>query len=616
MRIEIARSSAGQEVLAFASRELEAYLTRMLPEEDLELAVTLQAGDIADGRESFAVDMTERGGSITGSCPRAVLLGVYDYLRRLGCRFLGPGKQWETVPAVSREKLAVRYEKQAAFRHRGVCIEGADSRENVLDFIDWLPKAGYNSFFLQFKTPYAFLKRWYRHENNPLREPEAYTERDAERDVAVFEAEIRRRGLLLHKAGHGWTGEALGYVSLSWDADPAPLPESRREMAAEIDGVRGLWQGVPANTNLCFADPRPVDALASLVEDYARKNPAADYVHVWLADAFNNVCACENCQKTTLSDQYAAVLNEIDRRLTASGLDTRIVFLLYQELLWPPVRERLANPDRFVLMFAPISRTFEASYDLEGPEKPVPPYVRNRITLPTDLRENLAFLRGWQRSFDGDSFVYDYPLGRAHYGDLGYVHIARVIGSDVKKLRQMGLNGYISCQELRAALPNALPNYMMGYTLLDDAADTEALIQEYFQAAYGADWERVLTYLSELSRLSSCDYLNGKGDRTDPDIARRMREAQDLCRAFSPVPEDVRAGGHGWRLLAYHRKYALGLARALELLAEGKKQESLTAWRELGGLIRENEPEFQGSLDVYRLLEVTANYTGFREPET
>ena len=163
MRIEIARSSAGQEVLAFASRELEAYLTRMLPEEDLDLAVTLQAGDIADGRESFAVDMAERGGSITGSCPRAVLLGVYDYLRRLGCRFLGPGKQWETVPAASREKLAARYEKQAAFRHRGVCIEGADSRENVQDFIDWLPKAGYNSFFLQFKTPYAFLKRWYRH---------------------------------------------------------------------------------------------------------------------------------------------------------------------------------------------------------------------------------------------------------------------------------------------------------------------------------------------------------------------------------------------------------------------------------------------------------------------
>ena len=49
-----------------------------------------------------------------------------------------------------------------------------------------------------------------------------------------------------------------------------------------------------------------------------------------VADAFNNVCACENCQKTTLSDQYAAVLNEIDRRLTAEGLDDKIVFLIHQ----------------------------------------------------------------------------------------------------------------------------------------------------------------------------------------------------------------------------------------------------------------------------------------------
>ncbi|MDE7219218.1 MAG: DUF4838 domain-containing protein [Oscillospiraceae bacterium] len=433
--------------------------------------------------------------------------------------------------------------------------------------------------------------------------------------MALFEREIKRRGLLLHKAGHGWTGEVLGCEALSWDADPAPLAEDRREMAAEIDGVRALWQGVPANTNLCFSNPRGADALASLVEDYARKNPGVDYIHVWLADTFNNVCACDNCQKTTLSDQYAAVLNEIDRRLTAAGLGTRIVFLLYQELLWPPVKERLKNPDRFVLMFAPISRTFEASYALDGPEKPMPEYVRNRITLPTDLEENLAFLRGWQRIFNGDSFVYDYPLGRAHYGDMGYVHISRVIGNDIKKLRRMGLDGYISCQELRASLPNALPNYVMGYTLFDESADTEALLAEYFQAAYGKDWEQVRDYLSELSRLSSCDYLNGKGDRVNPDIARRMEEAQALCRDFGSILDGHREDGLYWQLLAYHRKYVLCLARALELLAGGKRRESLTAWESLGDLMCENEPDYQPYLDVYRVVEVTANYTGFRSPE-
>src|SRR5699024_11067368 len=170
-------------------------------------------------------------------------------------------------------------------------------------------------------------------------------------------------------------------------------------------------------TNLCFHNGDAVEAFADLVVKYAKTNPTVDYLHVWLADEYNNVCECEGCQQTTPSDQYVSLLNEIDRRLSMEGLDTRVVFLLYQELLWPPLKERLRNPDRFVLMLAPISRTFEASYDLTGPEASMPPYERNRIVLPTNLQENLAFLRGWQQLFQGDSFVYDYPLGRAHYGD-------------------------------------------------------------------------------------------------------------------------------------------------------------------------------------------------------
>ena len=615
MKIQITCSDPESAVLSFAAGELAAYLTRMLPPEGGALAVALSAGADEAGEESFAVSMGPEGGSISGSCPRAVLLGVYDYLRRLGCRFLGPGKQCEVVPAITPAELSASYEKRASFRHRGVCIEGADSRENVLDFIDWLPKAGYNSFFLQFKSPYAFLKRWYHHERNPLREAEPYTAADAEGDLDAFEAAMKRRGLLLHKAGHGWTGEALGYDSLSWDAEKRPLPEEKRPLAAQVGGVRDLWDGVPTNTNLCFANPDSTDALASRVVDYARKNPATDYIHVWMADSYNNVCECDTCKETTLSDQYVAALNEIDRRLTALGLGTRIVFLLYLELLWPPIKERLANPDRFVLMFAPISRTFEASYGLEGTGPEVPPYVRNRIVLPTDLRENLAFLHGWQQVYAGDSFVYDYPLGRAHYGDLGYVHISRVIASDVKKLRQMGLNGYISCQELRASFPNALPNYVMGYTLLDENADTEALIDEYFQAAYGDGAEEVKAYLSRLSQLSSCDYTNGKGPRVDPDMARRMAQAQELCREFAAVLNPRRGDGLYWRLLDYHREYVLRFAHTLELLAQGREAESLADWRSLGNFISENEPEYQPYLDVYRVREVTANYTGFRRLE-
>lgn len=612
MRIITFYANEAHPAVRLAAAELENYLSRMLPASgggEVRITLELFPGKHEDP-DRFRVRVTGGEGVIAGNRPRSVLLGAYDYLRRLGCRFLGPGGDLEVVPRISRSALDMDYREEASFRHRGVCIEGADSRENILDFIDWLPKAGYNGFFLQFKSPRAFLARWYGHQRNPLRQPEPLTDADIERCAAEFRRAVKERDLILHTAGHGWTGEVLGCEAQSWDAS-GPLEEARRPLAALVKGERGLYRGVPANTNLCFSNGRAIDAFAAKVTDYAEAHPEADYLHVWLADEYNNVCECPECRETTLSDQYVELLNEIDRRLAEKGLETRIVFLLYQELLWPPVRARLERPERFVLMFAPISRTFASSYQVGEDLPPIPPYRRNRITLPGSLEENLAFLRGWQALFRGDSFLYDYPLGRAHYGDLGYVHMARVMAGDVKQLGQLGLNGYVSCQELRAGLPNFLPNYVLGRVLWDEGADVESVIAEYFRAAYGEGWEEVLRYLSALSRLNACDYLNGKGPRRDPAVARRMAEAQAACRDFAPVLERRQGAGRFWSLLAYHQKYALALARALELLALGREEESREARLALRDLICENEPDFQPFLDVYRVLEVTEKYTGF-----
>lgn len=592
--------------VAFAAAELERYLGKMLPPE-AEVQISLACeGDGPEDR--YDIQVSPAGGQIAGSDPRSVLLGAYALLHALGCRFLGPGQ--EVVPVLRREELRVELRQSASYRHRGVCIEGADSVENVLDFVDWLPKAGYNAFFLQFKNPYAFLKRWYHHEKNPLHAPEPFSPADAERAMERIEAEVKRRGLLLHKAGHGWTGEVLGYDALDWDAAPRPLREELRGRAALVDGRRELFRGVPANTNLCLSDPGAVDAFAQAVTDYAAAHPAADYLHVWLADEYNNVCECSACQKTTLSDQYVSLLNEIDRRLTARGLDTRVVFLLYQELLWPPVAERLNDPERFVLMFAPISRTFERSYDLGGPKTPTPAYVRNQIALPTSLGENLAFLRGWQDIFSGDSFDYDYPLGRAHYGDLGYLHMAEIVHGDVQALDQMGLGGYMSCQELRAGCPNFLPNYVLGRALFQKDAPLEEIVREYFQAAYGQEWEEAYAYLSRLSALDVCDYLNGKGLRRSPEMAEKLSQALEVCRAFTP-----RGEGHWWEVLEFHKGYAERLLTALLALSRGEEEVCREAYRRFRDYICQAEPRFQAELDVYRVLEVTGKYTGFPDPD-
>ncbi len=614
MRIKIFFDESNR-VLAFAAAELQRYLRKMLPNTDLVLTYGLHIEDEYRIQDSFSIRANGLGGMIRGNNPRAVLLGVYEYLYCLGARFLGPNS--EVIPVLSDvlEILpVVRCDKMASVYHRGVCIEGANARENVLAFIDWLPKVGYNSFFLQFTVPYTFLARWYHHENNPYMKPRRYTMAHAQKDMELFEAEIAKRGLMLHKVGHGWTGAALGYETVSWDDEKEPLPQEKRQLLALRNGTREWYWGSPANTNLCYHKGEAVDAFVEGVVNYVRKNPQVQYLHVWLADACNNVCECEECQKTSIADQYVLMLNQIDECLTKEGLDTKIVFLLYHELLWPPKKEKIKNLERFVMMFAPITRTFEKSYLVEEDLPAIPEYQRNQITPPVDLAENQAFLCGWQKQFSGDSFVYDYPLGRAHYGDFGYIHISQIISEDIKKLRRLGLNGYISCQELRVMHPNGLPNYVMGKTLFDNTLSFEELLQEYYAAAYGEDWQMVREYLEGMSKLCSCDYVNGKGPRRNPVIADNMRQLCVWCKEWEGRIQG-RTGRH-WEVLVHHNKHIRLLAEALALFASGDEEGASKVWEEMRRYVCLAEEKFQAELDVYRMINITRDYTGIRQPES
>ncbi|MBQ7860545.1 MAG: DUF4838 domain-containing protein, partial [Faecalibacterium sp.] len=173
-------------VCAYAAAELQRHLA-LLPGTSLRGPVQLivcpdlaeygYAAPATNEDDQYAFDITADGGSIRGVNPRSVLLGVYAYLRSIGFRFLRPGIEGTFPPALtSAEQLAASDACCAFVRHRGVCIEGSESVENILDFIDWLPKVGYNSFFMQFKTPYTFLQRYYHHVYNPVAQPEEMTD--------------------------------------------------------------------------------------------------------------------------------------------------------------------------------------------------------------------------------------------------------------------------------------------------------------------------------------------------------------------------------------------------------------------------------------------------------
>ena len=612
-------------VIAFAAEELSRHLASMTGLDaavDNAAAEGLSLGLLVDFPgvpvpavsnpeldDALHIDTTGGSGIIAGVNPRSVLLAVYRYLTELGCRWVRPGGDGAYVPQL--EHLPdVRLSDTPSYRHRGVCIEGAVSYEHVRDMVDWLPKLGFNAYFIQFREAHTFFDRWYRHTGNPNEAGEALSIEKAREYTQMLEAEIKRRGLLYHKAGHGWTCEPFGIAGLGWEEETRSAPPEVAPYLAEVDGKRDFWKGVALNTNLCYSNPEVRRIIVDAVVAYAGEHPAIDYIHFWLGDGTNNNCECAQCVRARPSDFYVMMLNELDQRLTEAGLATRIVFLIYVDLLWPPLEQTIQNSDRFVLMFAPIVRTYSETFEAGGPLPELPPFERNRLAFPKSVEANVAFLKAWQAIFDGDSFDFDYHLMWDHSNDPGHMQIARTISADMKGLAKIGLNGYVSCQIQRIFLPTGLAMTVMGRTLWDAKADFDAVADDYFRSAFGPDGPACRDYLERLSELFDPVYIRGEKEWMDAGQAQRFARAPDMIQGFmltvaANLESDASCHRASWRYLKHHAELVQGLARAFHAKALGMDEAAQKAWEATKQFAWDKEPDLHPVLDTW-LFAMTA----------
>ena len=125
---------------------------------------------------------------------------------------------------------------------------------------------------------------------------------------------------------------------------------------------------------------------------------------------------------------------------------------------------------------------------------------------------------------------------------------------------------------------------------------------------FGHQWQAVTDYLEELSRLSDTDYFNNHGPRLRPDLADRFRQLEVTVDRF--LAENPRTDGQ-WGYLHFHGEYCRLLSRALERLCLGDREEAGEAFRRFCDYIRARETRHQPRLDVYRVINVATNYTGF-----
>lgn len=624
----------GDRTVTFASDELQKYLKRMdrgsrvsritadSYDEKNENALYIGCDpafsallpQVEDARRDDAVYINVSGGAgiLTGTNPRSVLIAVYRYLRALGCAFLRPGRDGDIVPNCVPEAVPVYITEAASYRHRAVCIEGAVSYEHAADMIDFLPKIAMNGYFVQFRKPYEFFERWYRHDTNPYMPAEPMTDAEMDGMYDMLRGEIAKRGLMYHAVGHSWTCDPFGVSGTGWTPLTTEPPESIAACLAKVNGKRTWWGGVPLNTNLCYSNPAVRSTVTTAIVDYCMEHPDVDYLHFWLADGSNNHCECDRCKEIP-ADYYVMMLNELDEKLTAKGIDTKIVFLIYVDLLWEPKKEVIRNPDRFVLMFAPITRTYSVSYTVTDEEiaaVSLAPYEKNRLVMPRSVAENVARLRKWQESFAGDSFDYDYHLVLDEYNDPGFIRAAKILAEDMRNLKNLGINGMNSCQSQRVFFPTSLPMLAMAETLWNRDAAFSDIARTYFNAAFGSDGIKVWRYLAVLSELFDPAYMRGEKPAVDADKARDFARIPDIIADFMPVITRNLAKQHigatqkkSWEYLLYHAQASTLLAEALAFRADDMKEDARAKFESLVAYYNRIESEIHPVFDGYKFIQ-------------
>ena len=588
-------------VLHFAAEELKKYLRMMMPDCG-EIDITLDP-EATDGfrlglLEDFNlpceaedpalddvihIDTDEQGGILAGSNPRSVLFAVYRLLKENGCRFLFPGTDGEYIPRKAIEPT--KYHKLADCRFRGHTTEGDPTLEMALDYIDYQAKQEMNVYGLY--PTFSYHRRYYLHRyNEKNRLPEPIDRSLVDQWEALCSAEIVKRGIMIWGGGHDFTPATAGFDP----EDRFLYKEGKKEVSDEIrqnlammNGVRGLNRRDPMFTNFCLSRSDLRTKYADMVVAKAENNKDLAMIGVSFADTSNNHCECPECQKLRPSDFMVMILNEIDEKLTAKGVDTKLQFSAYVDCMFPPVQERLNNPDRFLFKATPISRTYTQGLP-KGECPPMQPYVRNRWNAPRSTAEYFAYFKGWQEVFPGDCACYEYHFWKHQYRDPGSMSMSRVIYDDVRSWKDLKMNGGIEDGSNRSFFPNGFVDHIYGATLMDNNLDYEVELEDYYSHIYGKDWKKAKRYLEKITAAFDHSFMCGeksadlsKGEFYNPDHVKNLEEVKEItaeAREFikTHLAMPTRPQTVSWRLLLRHTEYCERFAEILMEVCLGHKK--------------------------------------------
>lgn len=489
---------------------------------------------------------------LIGADFRGVLYAAYDFLQRLGCRWLAPGfEYYEGAHEFIPQCPALYFESPADIvespdlKYRKLYVEAGWSHNtrNLLQMVEWMPKCRFNTLVIPIDYQGRGKVRW-----------------DSWRDALT--PELQRRGIWIEVGGHGYQN----FINAEME-DGRLFYEHPEWFGMDKKGERSKYDRMV----VCTSNAEPVNFIKQSVLDYLKAHPEIDIFDFWPPDGAV-WCQCADCQKLgDASDRHALLVSEVSNTVRATCPQVQFECIAYADYEKPPTLARISSD--ILIDFCPIGQRFNVQIDDPSSDKNAE-YVR--------------YLRGWLEQFAGDLSIYSYY--RKYMWDSIPCLLPHYMQNDLRFYRSIGAVGISTYAEPGDWAAYELNHYALGALAWDIDADVDALIKEFAIARYGeaADLgEKALRLLETHVRFVAAI----------PGTERRsLEDYMGYLAAFTSLTEEVAqseatvnspSADAALRRLRLSLQYLTREIALLKSQAEGTEKESLHAmaeeiWKFLG----------------------------------
>lgn len=446
--VDIVLPDHPSETQQLAAQELSSYLSKIsdakfsISSRSIRPSIRIVNKDFTN-KETYHIEIKDKDIILSSGSDRATLYAVYDFLERLGCKWLAPDFEFyhsnaELIP--HQKQLNFELENAVtetpALEYRKLDVSGSRTltADKLKRLVEWMPKVRYNT--LRFK-----FDRW-------------------ERFRLAVTPHLKKRDIFIEVGGHGYQhflnddmeNKTLFKQHPNWfgkDSTCNPSPSKRLVFNTE--------------------NPEALSYFTGNVIKYLKDRPEIDIFDCWPPDV-GRWQDCPHFKKYgTPQERQVKLSNHVYQAIKDVLPNMKMEIIAYSYALFPPEKTAL-NKD-ILLEICPINQSFEKQiYD---PSKPT-------------NQEYVQAIKEWRAEFNGSITLYSYYRKQAWRS--APVIIPNYMQQDMQWFSKVPLQGIACYAESNDWYTYELNHYILGKLAWDPYINVDSLCNTFFKGRYGDEY--------------------------------------------------------------------------------------------------------------------------------